>query len=76
MPKTKEIVIIANKVNVETNWNKDVLITLKQPVIHDLLASIDMEDIKDFVRNNKLPDELFDENELEKWAEDNGYVKK
>ena len=33
------------------------------------------EDVREIVRNHYNPDDIFDERELENWAESNGYVK-
>jgi hypothetical protein len=75
MSKTKEIVVVCNEVHTETNWDKNVLVTLKEPNVNDLLDNINEEELNQWVRNNKEPDALFNAKDLGKWAEDNGYIK-
>jgi len=40
----------------------------------DVAAEIDSEDIKDDIQDYYEPEDIFDEDRLKRWAEDNGYV--
>lgn len=42
----------------------------------DYEASIEIDDsvVKEYVKDNFVPDEIFDDDELRSWALDNGFV--
>ena len=40
----------------------------------DLFVMVDLDELLDWVRDNLTPAQVFDADELDKWADANGYV--
>lgn len=76
MSKTKELTITCGEVRIVPKQNNRVTLTLEDPEMYGLLGSLPWDDVVEFVRGEQVgPDEVFTDEQLEKWAEDNGYVK-
>lgn len=76
MSKTKEIEIRCNEVRIVPDGYKKVKIIVDAPEIDVLLQSIEWSDILTFVQSeNPKPEDVFSEEQLEKWAESIGYIK-
>ena len=76
MSKTKQISIeTSDEVRVTNSRNKTI-IHVDAPDIQELLKEIDSEDIVSFIQwDGYDPDEVFEEEQLHKWASENGYIK-
>lgn len=76
MPKTRELTIECEEVRIVTTSRRLRLI-LDEPDIDDLLAQISLEDLMEHIRSDtqNKPEFVFDVECLEKWAEENGYIK-
>jgi hypothetical protein len=75
MSKTKQIAIICNKAIIVPNKYNTIVVHMDDPDVNDALLSFHSDDLTSFVANNYGVEEVYDETELTKWAEDNGYVK-
>lgn len=76
MSATKTISIISSReVRVTAYHNKSTII-VDNPEIDEMLKEVAWDDIVEFVRGEKVsPDEVFTDEQLKGWAEENGYVK-
>lgn len=76
MSKTKELTIVCSgEIRVSASRNKST-IHIEDPEMDELLKEIPWENVVEFVRGEKVsPDEVFTDEQLEKWAEENGYTK-
>lgn len=76
MPKTKKIEITtAEDVRITPCRNKTV-VHIEEPEITELMQGINNEDIAEYVQwNNFKPNDLFTEEQLRDWANENGYIK-
>jgi len=43
--------------------------------VSEVISSSALEEVISWIKSNLEPEEVFDENQLEEWAETNGYVK-
>ena len=75
MSKTKEITFECAEVRIVPSNYYKANITVEQPNTVEVLREIDDEDIVDYVKDEFEPDEIFSTEQLEKWAESQGYVK-
>jgi hypothetical protein len=75
MSKTKRITVVDSSATTETNNAHTIQMIIEDPNIDSLLDEIETEDLADYLQANKSVQDIFSENELEKWAEANGYVK-
>lgn len=76
MSKTKELTIECKSVNIEPDYTpKKVIVTLFEPNINDMLAGMDRMDLVEWMCENHSPQDIFADNQLKKWAEQNGYIK-
>lgn len=75
MSKTKKLIIIcSDETRIVANRNK-LTVHIEEPDVEDALTSFHSDDIIEFVSKNYGCDEIYDEEELKKWAEANGYIK-
>lgn len=76
MPKTTTISIVTSEeVRITPNRNKTT-VHIDDPDITEILQGISNEDISEYVQwNNYKPDDLFTEEQLQNWANENGYIK-
>jgi hypothetical protein len=76
MPKTKNISIETNDEIRINHGRTKTIIHIDEPDINELLQGINNEDITDYVQwNNFKPRDLFSEEQLQDWANENGYIK-
>lgn len=75
MSKTKEIQVNGSAARIDANTHKLVAVTIEDPDIDELLGSIHETDYIRYVKDNHLPEDVYDGEQLEKWAEANGYAK-
>ena len=75
MQKTTEIIFYCNLAQVEGMSSNKVRVTVQDPDTDHILEDIHEEDLGKWIRENKSPDDVFSEKQLEKWAEENGYTK-
>lgn len=75
MQKTTEIIFDCNLAQVEGMSSNKVRVTVQDPDTDHILEDIHEEDLGKWIRENKSPDDVFSEKQLEKWAEENGYTK-
>jgi len=77
MPKTKELTIICSEATTKREDHYRIRVIIDEPDMNGLLSSIDWEDVCAFVQSESKnkPDVVFDDEYLEKWAEENGYTK-
>lgn len=77
MAKTKELTIECDEVTVKPMYKNGVVrLIIDSPSIDELLSQIEFDDLVLHVNNEtKNPQDVFDVEYLEKWAEENGYVK-
>lgn len=75
MSKTKELAIICSgDARIVANRNK-LTVHIEEPDVDDALTAFNSDDLIAYVSSNYGVEEVFDEKDLNKWAEDNGYVK-
>jgi hypothetical protein len=75
MAKTKEILFNCSEVRAVSFYNK-MRVIIDDPNIDELLSCVSMDDlIAHVVGNDNKPEDVFDEEALVKWAEENGYTK-
>lgn len=76
MPKTLELEITCDEARVKPNKYNSVKVVLESPQIQEMLGNMAWSDIVGFIGSeNAKPSDIFTEDELSKWAEDNGYTK-
>jgi hypothetical protein len=75
MEKTKEISIECSAARINPSRYHKVSVVVEDPDVDDILDSINEDDLIDWVKRNKHPEDLFSETELAKYAESEGYVK-
>lgn len=75
MATTKSITINCDEAKITPNGSFAVSVEIEGFSVDDLLRTIDEDDLIDWVKRNKYPEDLFSESELEKWAEGAGYIK-
>ena len=77
MPKTRELTIMCDEVTIKNNYTHGVKVILDEPDINGLLSELDIDKIYEYVRSetSNNPSMVFDDEYLEKWAEENGYTK-
>lgn len=77
MAKTKELTIECDEVTVKYTYvNGRVKAIIDSPDTDGLLGGLEWTDVVEYVKSEtNKPDDVFDEEYLEKWAEENGYVK-
>lgn len=75
MAKTKELAIICSG-EIRTVANRNMLtVHIEEPNVDDALTAFHSDDLIGYVSNNYGVEEVYSEKDLQKWAEDNGYVK-
>lgn len=75
MPKIKSITIITGEeVSVNPNRNK-TSIRIEEPDVNEIISSIDNDDLVTYIQSEYDPGDVFSEEDLIKWAEENGYIK-
>lgn len=76
MPKTKEIEIRCDEARIKSNRYGFVTVIAEDPKIDELISGIHKDDILEWILGEGFnPEEIFTNGELDKWAEENGYVK-
>lgn len=76
MPKTKKIEITTSEEVRMTSSRNKTTVHIEEPEITELMQGINNEDIADYVQwNNFKPGDLFTEEQLRDWANENGYIK-
>lgn len=76
MPKTKRITINATDEVTITSSRNVTAIRIEEPHIGELLQEISQEDIATHIRSEGYkPEEIFEQDALAVWAEENGYMK-
>lgn len=76
MSETKLLTITCGEVRIVPKRNNTVTLTLEDPEIEGLLREIPWDDVVEFVLGEQVdPDEVFTNEQLEKWAKINGYIK-
>ena len=76
MSKTKIIEIVTcDEVRIKPNGRKTKVI-VEDPEVDDMLAGVHKEDLITFIQSEGYtPDDIFDEEKLREWANENGYIK-
>lgn len=76
MATTKEIAITGSEIRVRAHDYRKTVVTIEDPEMEPLLRTISWDDVVNFVRGEQVcPSEVFTDEHLERWAENNGYVK-
>lgn len=76
MATTKEISITGSEIRVKSDRYGKTVVTIDDPEMEPLLRTISWDDVVNFVRGEQVcPSEVFTDEQLERWAENNGYVK-
>lgn len=75
MPKTKELVFDCKNVTINAMSHVSVRVTVDEPDTDHVLEDIHEDDLSEWVRKHKTPDDLFLEKQLDSWAKANGYTK-
>lgn len=60
---------------IQTNYSQDQAMAKEIEEIVDISISLDATKVLDYVRENYKPEEVFDIDQLEDWAESNDYVR-
>lgn len=75
MSKTKQIeVMTSEQVRIDRHYNKTKVV-VDDPDVNDLIASIAKEDLITYIESEYSPEDIFNDSDLERWAEENGYIK-
>lgn len=75
MSKTKELAIMCSgEARIVANRNK-LTVHIEDPDVEDALTAFNSDDLIAYVASNYGVEEIYDEKELKKWAEDNGFIK-
>lgn len=75
MSKTKELAIMCSgEIRTVANRNK-LTVHIEEPDVEDALTSFNSDDLIQYISNNYGVEEVYSEKDLQKWAEENGYVK-
>ena len=76
MSKTKTLSITSSEEVRISAYHGKSTVHVDNPEIEDMLKEVAWEDIVAYIQGeNTTPDEVFEEKDLDKWAEDHGYVK-
>jgi hypothetical protein len=75
MSKTKTLVLSCKGEIKIIPSRKSVTVHIEEPDVEDALTSFYSDDIIEFVAKQYGADEVYDEKQLAKWAEENGYIK-
>lgn len=77
MPKTRELTVLCDEATIKSDYSRGIKVIIDEPVMDNLLSEIDWDDIVAFVQSESQnkPERVFDDEYLEKWAEENGYTK-
>lgn len=76
MQKTKEITFEGVTATISSDYTpKKVSVKVKDPDISEILEGINNEDLIGWVQSNRDPEGVFTNEQLEMWAESNGYIK-
>lgn len=75
MAKTTKIVVACFSAEICVRGREQIDVTITDPDVDEILGEITGDDIDNWVRNNKEPEDIFSTTQLESWAEANGYVK-
>jgi hypothetical protein len=76
MQKTKEITFGCYSAEITFDYApKQVSVIIKEPIIDEVLESMNAQDIKNYVLEHFKVGEIFSEKDLNEWASDNGYEK-
>jgi hypothetical protein len=71
MAKAKYLHFTCRKVDIETHTASLVSVTIEEPNLADILDGIHGDDLKNWTRNHKSPDDLFESSEVVKWVNNN-----
>lgn len=71
MAKAKYLHFTCRKVDIETHTASLVSVTVEEPNLAEILDGIHADDFKNWTRNHKSPDDLFEPSEIVKWVNDN-----
>lgn len=76
MPKTKTIEISTSDELRIKAYRGSVTAIIEDPQVEDMLAGVHKEDLITFIQSEGYsPDDIFDEEKLREWANENGYIK-
>lgn len=75
MPKTRELTIDCESLNINPASYKMIRVTIEGPDVADIFNSIDEDDLIQYVKDNIKLEDIYPEDTLEDWAERNGYTK-
>jgi hypothetical protein len=70
MAKAKYLHFTCRKVDIETHTASLVSVTVEEPNLSDILDGIHGDDLRNWTRNHKSPDALFESPEVVKWVND------
>ncbi len=71
MARAKYLHFTCRKADIETHSASFVSVTIEEPNLADILDGIHGDYLKNWTRNHKKPDELFELSEVVKWVENN-----
>jgi hypothetical protein len=75
MSKTREITFDCEEVRTQSKGYR-LEVVINEPNTDQLLSCIDEKDIISYIVSERnKPEDVFNEEALEKWAEENGYTK-
>lgn len=76
MATTKGISITGSEIRVKADAYRKTVVVVEDPEMNGLLQAMSWDDIVDFVRGEQVgPNDVFTDEQLERWANQNGYVK-
>lgn len=75
MSKTGQIQLACDGVRMEPRSVHNLTVILENPDTDHVLDEIHRDDLATWLQDNKSPDDVFTDKQLQQWAEDNGYVK-
>lgn len=75
MPKTSNIRFNCKTAAIESYNTQLVWVDAAEPDVDHILEDIHHDDLSEWIQENKKPEDIFTERQLEKWAEENGYIK-
>lgn len=75
MSKTKELIITCSEARIIPNRYNQVVAHIDDPNVNDALLSFHSDDLIEFMSSEYGVEEVYPKEQLEKWAEENGYIK-
>jgi hypothetical protein len=77
MASNKELVITADEVTINRD-NRKLKVFLTGVDMDHVISDMDeglFDEVLEWIRSNRNPDDVFSRKDLDKWAEGNGYAK-